>query len=210
MFLVTQSPQIFDVDSPHFQALPADSALNRSEMSCLPESKSPVKHTEPVRTYHPAPIEHRLMQKSQAAKRKVEELRQRKEQSEAADVRDRPYVSQKSKELAAQAEQRFWNSHLSAKPSRPPSAYLSTLKERIRYVLSSPPKAAPAPRVCSAANTRRAAVQRPQYKLHSRKASSGGESTHSYRAITPVPMRVAFDSGCDFSRLEKASKGYVG
>ena len=222
MFLgVTPSDSFFLADSPHFQA-PQESALNRSELSCLPETRSPEKEAKPVRRFQPLPIESRLIQRSQASKRKLEELRQRKEISDAADVRDRPLISQKSKDLAANAEQRFWNQH-SGKTVRRHRDNLVTLKERIQFVLGtaagSPGKQAGRVYPATSANTRRSPpsdTRRPPLsmkqlhdhrqckKTHSRKSSGCDTSVvHNYRSITPVPLRIAFDAGCDLSRFQR-------
>ena len=107
------------------------------DVSCLPESKSPESREKLA-------IERRLLQKSEAAQRHLEELRMKRSKQEAQMMRDRPFVSKKSKELANNAEEKFWRAHftperkrapdpipllevqtLDSRPPRPPSAKLS-------------------------------------------------------------------------------------
>lgn len=110
------------LNSPRFQA---QDDLNKSQFSCLPESRSPVK------PFQPTPIERRLMLKAQVSERKLADLRQQRDQAAAAAYRDRPQISDKSKQLARQAELRFWQKHSNL-----------SLKERIKAVLQ-PGKAQP-------------------------------------------------------------------
>lgn len=114
------------LNSPRFQG---EVDLNKSEVSCLPESRSPVKPLKP------APIECRLLLKAQATERRIAQLRIQREQTEAASYRDRPMISVKSKRLAAQAEVRFWQQH----------AVLS-IKERIQQALKQPVHSTPSKR----------------------------------------------------------------
>ena len=151
------------LNSPRFQC---EVDLNKSELSCLPESRSPIKPLKQT------PIERRLVLKSQATERRIEQLRKQREEAEAATYRDRPLISIKSKQLAAKAEVRFWQQH----------AVLS-LKERIDQVLKKPVQSVP--------TTRR--VQRPR---HVRTSSDTGP-----RSISPMPIQVSYRAGCNFGRL---------
>lgn len=150
------------LNSPRFQG---EVDLNKSELSCLPESRSPVK---PLR---PTPIECRLLLKAQATERRIAQLRLQREQAEAASYRDRPMISVKSKQLAAQAEVRFWQQHS-----------VLSIKERIQEALKQPVRSAPS--------------KQPPRPRHLRANSDTGP-----RSISPVPVQVSYRAGCNFGRL---------
>lgn len=107
--------------SPCFRAHTPDPVLSCLDVSCLPESSSPED---------PVSFEQRLTQKLQASQRHLEELRQRKKMQEERLMKDRPFVSRRSKVLAFQAEERFWKQHFERKQEREPVHLLEVVAEQ--------------------------------------------------------------------------------
>ena len=116
--------------SPCFRARTPDPVLSCLDVSCLPESSSPED---------PVSFEQRLALKLQASQRHLEDLRQRKKKQEEGLMKDRPFVSRRSKVLAFQAEERFWKQHLERKPEREPVEVLEVA------TVQRPPRPVPRP-----------------------------------------------------------------
>jgi len=116
--------------SPSFRARTPDPILSCLDVSCLPESSSPDD---------PVSFEQRLALKLQASQRHLEDLRQRKKTQEERLMRDRPFVSHRSKVLAGQAEERFWKQHFERRTEREPVEVLEVVREQ------RPPRPVPRP-----------------------------------------------------------------
>ena len=208
--------------SPSFRVRTPDPVLTCLDISCLPESSSPDL---------PVSFEQRLALKFQASQRHIEDLRQRKKRQEAQLMRDRPFVSQRSKVLAYQAEERFWKQHAEKGTEREPVVLLevgreqkpprpvpkpsqpkplsqpsyTSLKDRIRSFLRTNEKDKATPRSPikpTASSEELKHLPKSTTRLKSaRRPDKPEKGDRSYRSISPASVNVSFIEGCDFKRL---------
>lgn len=214
--------------SPAFRALTPDTyeELECLDVSCLPESKSPVAGDKLT-------VAQRLLQKSEASQRRLEELKLKRSKQEAAKMRDRPFVSRRSKALATNAEERFWRTHWTPERQPPPAPLLevpsvaetrpprptfkprlaiqptpsyTSLREKIQAFLLPQQECGETTQKDTMRMTKRDSGYRSTGRLRTegkREGRAKAGNASFYRSISPANVNVSFTEGCDFDRLRQ-------